>query len=273
MRPPQRSTVPDISAIIQGGASNPWLYLPAAAVLGALHALEPGHSKSLMAAFIVAVRGTPAQATLLGVSAAIGHTIVVWALAFLGLAFGSRVSIERLEPWLLLLSGVLIIVLALRLLVPDRAHGHALHHHDHGDDHQHDHGHTCLDAHAAAHEREIGARFGGRSSVTNSEIAWFGFTGGLLPCPAAIAVLLVCLQLKAFTLGVAMVAAFSLGLAATLVAVGVAAVWGTQKATARWPGFDAWAERLPMISALIVLALGVLMALGGLWQLGMFGTV
>ncbi len=268
--------MPDISTIIQGGASNPWLYLPAAAVLGALHALEPGHSKSMMAAFIVAVRGTPTQAVLLGVSAAIGHTIVVWALALLGLAFGRQMSIERLEPWLLLLSGVLIMVLALRLLMPDRAYGHTSHQHDHNHahdhDHDHDHGPTGSDAHAAAHEREIGVRFGGRRSVTSGEIAWFGFTGGLLPCPAAIAVLLVCLQVKAFGLGVAMVAAFSVGLAATLVAVGVAAAWGTHKATAQWAGFDAWAQRLPMISALIVLALGVLMSVRGLWQLGVFGT-
>jgi nickel/cobalt transporter (NicO) family protein len=265
--------MPDISAIIQSGASNPWFYLPMAVLLGTLHALEPGHSKSMMAAFIVAVRGTPAQATLLGLSAAIGHTIVVWALAFLGLAFGSRMSIERLEPWLLLLSGVLIMVLALRLLMPDRGHASHSHHHDHDNGHHHDHGPAGPDAHAAAHEREIGARFGGRGSVTNGEIAWFGLTGGLLPCPAAIAVLLVCLQLKAFALGIAMVAAFSLGLAATLVAVGVAAAWGTQRATAHWPRFDAWAERLPMISALIVLALGVLMSLRGLWQLGVFGAV
>ncbi len=265
--------MPDISTIIQGGATNPWLYLPAAAVLGALHALEPGHSKSMMAAFIVAVRGTPAQATLLGVSAAVGHTIVVWALALLGLAFGSRMSIERLEPWLLLLSGLLIIALALRLLMPDRSHEPVPQQHDHDHDHQHDHASAGPDAHAAAHERAIGARFGGRSAVTNGEIAWFGFTGGLLPCPAAIAVLLVCLQLKAFTLGVAMVAAFSVGLAATLVAVGVAASWGTQKATAHWAGFAAWSERLPMISALIVLVLGVLMSLRGLWQLGVFGAV
>ena len=108
--------MPDISTVIQNGAANPWLYLPLAILLGALHALEPGHSKSLMAAFIVAIRGTPAQAVTLGVSAAIGHTIVVWALALLGLWFGSRMNFERIEPWLVLISGLLIVVLAARLL-------------------------------------------------------------------------------------------------------------------------------------------------------------
>ena len=71
--------MPDIAAILQSGAAHAWFYLPAAVVLGALHALEPGHSKSLMAAFIVAIRGTPAQAVLLGVSAAFGLTVtMVW---------------------------------------------------------------------------------------------------------------------------------------------------------------------------------------------------
>jgi nickel/cobalt transporter (NicO) family protein len=257
--------MPDISAIIQGGASNPWLYLPAAIVLGALHALEPGHSKSMMAAFIVAVRGTPAQAALLGVSAAIGHTIVVWGLALLGLWFGARMNFERLEPWLVLLSGLLIVGLALRLFGLLRSDSHA-HHHDH------EHHHDATDAHAAAHARDIEKRFAGRTSVSTSEIAWFGFTGGLLPCPAAIAVLLACLQLKAFTLGVAMVAAFSLGLALTLASVGVAASWGTAQAEAHWPGFDAWSQRVPLISAVIVLTLGLLMSLRGLWLLGVLGT-
>src|SRR5690348_3802166 len=97
---PDEVLVPDIAAIIQSGASNPWLYLPLAVVLGALHALEPGHSKTMMAGFIVAVRGTPGQATLLGVSAAVGHTIVVWGLALLGLYLGDRMILDRAEPWL-----------------------------------------------------------------------------------------------------------------------------------------------------------------------------
>ncbi len=271
--------MPDISAIIAGGASNPWLYLPAAIVLGALHALEPGHSKSMMAAFVVAVRGTPAQAALLGVSAAIGHTIVVWGLAVLGLAFGARMNFERLEPWLVLISGLLIVGLALRLIGTVRHAGDAHHDHDHDHHHDNDHGHDHhdhapaggLDTHAAAHADEIAARFNGRSHVTTAEIAWFGFTGGLLPCPSAIAVLLVCLQLKAFSLGVAMVAAFSIGLALTLAAVGVGAAWGAQHASTHLSGFERWSKALPMFSALIVLSLGVLTAARGLWQLGAFG--
>ena len=92
------------------------------------------------------------------------------------------------------------------------------------------------DAHAAAHARAIEARFAGRRNVTTGEILWFGFTGGLLPCPAAIAVMLVCLQLREVSLGIAMVAAFSTGLAATLVSIGVLAAWSTRRAAHAWPG-------------------------------------
>lgn len=72
--------MPDIANIIQSGAANAWFLLPTAILLGALHALEPGHSKSMMIAFIVAVHGTARQAALLALSATLGHTIVVWAL-------------------------------------------------------------------------------------------------------------------------------------------------------------------------------------------------
>ncbi|QRM27850.1 nickel/cobalt efflux transporter [Microvirga sp. VF16] len=273
--------MPDLAGLIQAGAANPWLYLPAAILLGALHALEPGHSKSMMAAFIVAVRGTPAQATLLGISAAIGHTIVVWALALLGLYLGDKLILDRAEPWLVLLSGLLIMALAFRIFWMLRAmhhhghdhddHGHETHHrdHDHHDHHHHDEPRERLDAHAAAHAHEVRQRFGGNRNVTNFDIAWFGFTGGLLPCPAAIAVLLICLQLRAFTLGISMVAAFSIGLAITLIAVGVFAAWGTRVVRARWARLEEWGERLPYVSAALVFVIGTIIALQGLGKLGL----
>lgn len=338
--------MPDIVEILRQGASDPWLYLPAALLLGALHALEPGHSKSLMAAFIIAIRGTAKDAVLLGVAAAVGHTIVVWGLAALGLTLGDALVLDRAEPWLILISGLMVVGLGARLLVTisrggsncghdhgadmgDHGHdeptkaammahvGHACtgeasasehgghyhaaprgsepdhrphdhgddghshdhdHDHDHTHDHDHDHHHAHLDhthahdphdedAHAAAHAREIATKYAGRTNVTAGEIAWFGFTGGLLPCPAAVAVLLICLQLKKISLGIAMVGAFSVGLAVTLVAVGLAAAWGTRRASGMSPSFDRWTRRLPLVSGLLVTALGVATVLRGLWML------
>lgn len=268
--------MPDIAEIIRSGAANPWIYLPAALLLGALHALEPGHSKSMMAAFIVTVRGTPWQAVVLGICAAVGHTLIIFVLAVVGLSLGDQLILDKAEPWLILASGLLIVIIALRIFVriawpreaSHRDHHDHTHGHDHADDHEHDHPHhdDHHDTHAAEHAADVARRLSGRP-VTTADIAWFGFTAGLLPCPAAFAVLLVCLQLKAFTLGVAMIAAFSVGLAITLVAVGVAAAWGASAASKKLPGFDAWAHRLPYASAAIVLLIGTLISLQGLMRL------
>jgi nickel/cobalt exporter len=251
--------MPDLATIIQGSAAHAWLYLPVAVIVGALHALEPGHAKSLMAAYLVAIRGNATQAVTLGISAAVGHTIVVWGLAVAGLALGERYIVEHAEPWLTALSGILIVLLAIRMLWALRRRHHA---HDHDHEHQHDdhhHGHS----HAPPKIR---------GDVTTGQIVWFGFTGGLMPCPSAIAVLLVCVQLKAFTLGVAMVAAFSVGIGATLVAIGLAVVWSSGKLTKAWPGFDRMAQRLPYVSAGLVMIVGIVMTAAGLNATGVFAA-
>jgi len=256
--------MPDIAAIIQAHAANPWAYLPLAVLLGALHALEPGHSKSMMAAFVVATRGTAAQAALLGGSAAIGHSLVVWALAAAGIWLGDALILDKAEPWLILISGLMILGLAWRIVVLFRREHHEHEHHDHDHDH---HDERTL-SHAQEHEREIAQRFAGRR-VGNGAIAWFGLTAGLMPCPSAVAVLLICLQTRAFTLGFGMVAGFSLGLAITLVSVGVLAAWGARKASEGWSGFAGWAERLPYLSAALVGIIGVIVTIRGLLATGL----
>jgi nickel/cobalt transporter (NicO) family protein len=280
--------MPDIANIIQSGAANAWLLLPTALLLGALHALEPGHSKSMMIAFIVAIHGTAKQAALLALSATLGHTIVVWALALLAWRLGDAGVLERAEPWLLLLGGLLLIGLSLsilRRLVPASTHSHGHHHHDHshghGHDHAHDYGHAhgpshnpehqphgtfaSEDAHAAFHEAQIKKQFTRTTgAVTNGEIAWFGFTGGLLPCPAAFAVLLACLHQKAYGLGIAMVAAFSIGLAAMMVAVGVAAAWGMTAIKGSTGAFDRFARWAPYVSSAVVFLIGLFAVAQGL---------
>jgi nickel/cobalt exporter len=290
--------MPDIANIIQAGAANAWFLLPTALLLGALHALEPGHSKSMMIAFIVAIHGTARQAALLALSATLGHTIVVWALALLAWRLGDAGVLERAEPWLLVVGGLLLIGLSfsiLRRLVPATPHAHGHHHHGHDHDHahSHDHGHDhkhahgpahghdhkqahqphgqfeTEDAHAAFHEAEIKKQFTGKTgAVTNGEIAWFGFTGGLLPCPAAFAVLLACLHQKSYGLGIVMVAAFSIGLAAMMVAVGVAAAWGMTAIKNSTGAFDSFAKWAPYVSSAVVFVIGLFAVAQGLRALG-----
>src|SRR5476651_1344465 len=102
----------DFLHALQNGAANLWIFIPTAILLGALHGLEPGHSKTMMAAFIVAIRGTIGQAVLLGLSAAISHSLIIWVLAAAALHFGDRFNAESVEPYLQLGSAVMILALA-----------------------------------------------------------------------------------------------------------------------------------------------------------------
>lgn len=105
-------------------------------------------------------------------------------------------------------------------------------------------------------------RFANRS-VTTGQIILFGLTGGLIPCPAAITVLLLCIQVKEFTLGAALVLCFSIGLAITLVSVGAAAAFSVRQATKRWSGLDTLARRAPYFSSVLIALVGIYMGYHG----------
>lgn len=264
----------DIASVIQGGAANPWVFLPAAVALGAIHGLEPGHAKSMMAAFVVAVRGTVTQAVLLGLSAAFSHSLVVWLLAAIGLWMGDALIGETAEPYLHLIGGFIVVGMAVWMILriygfqfhwrmPEKGHSH--HGHDHG--HSHDHGACgCGHSHDGKAEANKLLREG---KVGTGQIMLFGLTGGLMPCPASIAVLLVCLQLKQFTLGAAMVGAFSIGLALTLVSVGVLAAWGRGHVERLYGAHRAekLSRYLPLGSAALMLVLGGIMMVSGIIHL------
>ena len=294
----------DFHTLLQGG--NAWLFIPSAILLGALHGLEPGHSKTMMAAFIIAVRGTIAQAVLLGLAATLSHTAIVWVIALGGMYFGQQWSAEASEPWMQLVSGVLVIGVALWMLWRtsqnkaacfhdhgDEGDGHD--HHDHGHahvhgtpahaHHDHDHGAACghdhapakaavvatdaQDPHARMHAEQIQSRFAGRQ-VTTGQIVMFGLTGGLIPCPASITVLLLCLQLKKIALGAVLVLGFSLGLALTMVAAGVVAALGVKHMSKRLEGsgrLGALAANAPYFSGALMLIVGLYVGWQGLHAL------
>jgi nickel/cobalt exporter len=372
--------MPSFADLLQQGAGNAWLFIPSAIVLGALHGLEPGHSKTMMAAFIVAIRGTVGQAVLLGVAATISHTLIVWGIALGGLYIWRGLDAETIEPYFQLASAAIIIGIALWMLgrtwrdqkraaaasghqhghghrhgeeirridtghgvlaleifeigVPPRwrvrsegslawaakdvmieterpdgrrqvfafvnrddflesveeipephefmarlrlAHGHHSHDYDisfvegDGADHLHEELRGLnvatggyQDAHELAHANDIRHRFADRN-VTTWQIVLFGLTGGLIPCPAAITVLLLCLQLKEITLGAALVLCFSIGLALTLVTVGAAAALSVQHATKRFAWFSTFARRAPYSSSVLIIGVGLYVGFHG-WR-------
>lgn len=98
----------------------------------------------------------------------------------------------------------------------------------------------------------------------------FGLTGGLIPCPASVTVLLLCLQLKKFALGATLVLSFSVGLALTMVASGVLAALSLRHASRRWKGFGAFASKLPYLSGILILLVGLYVFFEGLHGLGVF---
>lgn len=293
-----------ITELLQQGAASAWFFIPTAILLGALHGLEPGHSKSMMAAFIVAIRGTVWQAVMLAIAATVSHTAIVWAIALLAMAYGSRWSAETTEPYFQLASAVVIVGIAAWMAVRawrdirrSRAASAAAHPHGapgHGD-HTHasdvdvmerGHGHAphvhphppsagqgssagnfeAQDAHARAHTADLRQRFAGRT-VTTGQVVLFGLTGGLLPCPGAVTVALLCLQLERFSLGIVLVLCFSVGLALTLVASGIFAAVGMRHAARRWPGLDDFMRRLPFVSCALIGAIGLYVGYEGLTHL------
>ncbi|MBJ9326978.1 nickel/cobalt efflux protein RcnA [Citrobacter amalonaticus] len=270
----------EFSTLLQQG--NAWFFIPSAILLGVLHGLEPGHSKTMMAAFIIAIKGTIKQAVMLGLAATLSHTAVVWLIALGGMYISRAFTAESVEPWLQLISAFIILGTATwmfwrtwqgeRNWLTATQHDH---HHDHHEHHDHDHHHdhcdlagltegskAYQDAHERAHASDIQRRFHDKE-VTNGQILLFGLTGGLIPCPAAITVLLICIQLKAFTLGATMVLCFSLGLAITLVAVGVGAAVSVHQVAKRWSGFNALARKAPYFSSLLIGLVGLYMGIHG----------
>lgn len=379
--------MPTFSDLLAQGTGHAWLFVPSAILLGALHGLEPGHSKTMMAAFIVAIRGTVGQAVLLGLAATVSHTAVVWVVALGGMYLWQGVNSESFEPYFQLLSAAVIVGIAAWMLwrtwqdqqraraaAGDHPHGHDHAHdhaHGHGEDvrridtghgviaveifedgvpsrwrirnetghawaaddmtvtterpdatrqaftfvdrggylesveeipephefmarlslghgghfhdydlsfvedhaHGHDHLHEELrgldvatgeyqDAHELAHANDIRRTFADRK-VTTGQIVMFGLTGGLIPCPASITVLLLCLQLKQFTLGATLVLCFSIGLALTLTAVGAAAALSVRQVSKRTTWFGTFARRAPYFSGVLIVAVGLYTAYQG----------
>jgi nickel/cobalt exporter len=129
-----------------------------------------------------------------------------------------------------------------------------------------------MDAHSRSHATEIKKRFANQS-VTTGQIIMFGLTGGLIPCPAAITVLLLCLQVKQFFLGCILVFAFSVGLALTMVAAGVAAAIGVRHLSTRFTGFGGFATRAPYLASAVIIVMGLYLGYEGLHALSAAGAI
>jgi nickel/cobalt transporter (NicO) family protein len=233
---------------------------------GAVHALSPGHGKTMVAAYLVGTRGTPRHALLLGATVTITHTIGVFALGFVALALSQYVLPEDLYPWLNLVSGALVVIVGIsvlrsRLRKRD-AHEHHHHHHDH--DHHHELGH----GHAHGHGRSgHGHSHAPPERLSTRGLLALGASAGLIPCPSALVVLLGAVAQGQIALGMILIVAFSLGLAATLVGLGLAVVLAARSVSRlRPPG--RLVHALPTASALVIVVVGCVLTANAVPQLG-----
>lgn len=288
------------------------IYLASSFWLGAVHAATPGHGKTIAAAYIVGARGRPIDAWILGIFVTLSHTsgiVLVGVLASLGLP---GMVPQRIEAWLALFTGLLIVVIGVWTMWTQRElfaaagwagrgasgtryrqlgaaggahahghpHGHAHPHdhdhghlHDHDHSHAHDHGHDH--GHSHAHDHAHGDEPPGYHShgwgfkhthnvdlVSNNRpgmwmLIGLGVAGGLLPDPAALAILLSALAQGKPMLGLATVIVFSLGFAATLVLVGVVAAKVGQRILTWLAG--PWAARIQLGTSLLIVLVGIML--------------
>ncbi len=219
-----------IFADASGGKGVLVLLLLAAFGWGALHALSPGHGKSMVAAYLVGTRGTARHAVALGATVTVAHTAGVFALGLVTLALSQYVLPEDLYPWLTLISGLLVVCVGAGVLrsrirrVRVQQHHHHHHHHE---------------------EHELSWR----------GLVAMGASAGLIPCPSALVVLLGAVSQHQVPLGLVMITAFSLGLAGTMTGIGLAVVYA-QRTLSRLRVPGRLTAVLPAISALVIVVVG-----------------
>jgi nickel/cobalt exporter len=217
-------------------------------VMGAFHALEPGHGKALVAAYLVGSRGTWQHAVYLGAITTFTHTFTVFAMGLVVLGVSRAMPVEQIFPYLSVASAVTIVVLGVWLLLQRLAafrHHHGLHHHHH--DHEHNHEPPA--------------------AVTAGSLLALGVSGGLVPCPASLILLLGAMAVGRLPLGLVLLLAFSLGMAAVLTAVGMVVVYAKRwlpESTGHSHGF----HYVAIGSAAVMTLIGVGLTLIALRQFG-----
>jgi nickel/cobalt exporter len=217
-----------------------------AAFWGAAHALTPGHGKAMVAAYLVGTKGRPRDAFFLGGTVTVAHTAGVFALGFVTLGLSAFIVPEQLYPWLTLVSGVLVVAVGASVLRQRlRTRGHHHHDHDHADAHDHEDTHDHDEA------------------LTSKGILGVGIAAGLLPCPSALVVLLSAIALHRVGLGLALIVAFSIGLAATITTIGLVAVLA-RRTFGRLSLDGPLVRSLPAVSAALILAVGLVITVRAL---------
>jgi nickel/cobalt exporter len=283
-----RDRLAELIAVPKLTASVALLGLLFSVLLGGLHAMSPGHGKTIVGAYLIGSRGTARHAAFLGLTVTITHTAGVFALGVATLLASEYVLPERLFPILSLLSGAIVVTLGFSLLIRRLRSAIGGHLHSHADDERHDSYAHSHDSQTSPHDHDHAAdpalphSHGGRKhshlppGSDGSRISWrsllaLGVSGGVLPCPSALVVLLAAISLHRVGYGLLLIVAFSLGLASVLTAVGLAFVYAGRliKSTGAFSRLDRLARLLPIVSALVITCAGAIICYGALDQAGL----
>jgi nickel/cobalt transporter (NicO) family protein len=239
-------------------ANNSLIAIAVAFAWGAAHALSPGHGKTLVSAYLIGSRANAKHALFLGLTTTITHTIGVFALGIFALLASQYFMPAAFFPWMSLLSGLMVVTLGFnllkkRLLVHKRKSSH---HHSHSHDHSHhdhSHSHHSHDHHHHDHSHLLSDADG--DSITWRSLIALGIAGGLIPCPAALVLLLSTIAIGQIGFGLLLVLVFSLGLAGTLIVLGLLLV-NTKSICNRLPIQIKNVKLLSVASALSVVLIG-----------------
>ena len=257
-----------------------------AVVLGGMHAMTPGHGKTVVAAYLIGSRGTARHAAFLGLTVTITHTAGVFGLGVVTLLASAYIVPERLFPVLSIVSGAIVVAIGFSLLLrrlrgalrgnlPVDAQANASHASAHvrNERHEHTHDHDHANDPTRPHSHGGPAHSHLPPGADGSPVAWrnllaLGVAGGILPCPSALVVLLAAISLHRVGYGLLLVVAFSIGLAGALTGVGLAFVYAGRlvKLTGR---FDRLARVVPVLSALVITCAGVAICYTALGQAGL----
>ncbi len=237
-----------------------WFLFAAALIslgLGALHALEPGHGKAIVAAYLVDSRGTVRHAALLGVVVTVAHTASLFALGAIILYVSRSLLPEQLYPWLDVVSGLTIAALGTYLFLRRLTRVQLRHAHAAGQRH----GHWFLSKQSAEQLANEPAGAAPAKPISLAQVFTLGISGAILPCPAALVVLLSAFALRRIGFGFLLITSFSVGLAGVLIGLGLLMVYVQGFVARLQVQAPLTRRRLPFVSAALMTGLGAAIAI------------
>ncbi|MCY7407327.1 MAG: sulfite exporter TauE/SafE family protein [Alkalinema sp. CAN_BIN05] len=260
-------------------SSSVWVTIVGAFLWGAAHAMSPGHGKTLVGAYLMGEKATVRHAFFLGLTTTVTHTLGVFILGGVTLLASRAFLPEQLFPWLSLLSGLLVVTIGGNLLrdrLNKQIYSDSHHHHSHNDSHSHTHNNDSPHQHHS--HSTTHSHIPPEGNVNLKSLLALGVSGGLIPCPSALLLLLSSIALGQVGYGLILVLSFSLGLASVLTGLGLLLIY-SKYLFIRFP-IEKWTDQnsfklkwimnvIPIITASAITFIGLIISIQALWQIGM----